>query len=151
MEIRRARAADAPTLTRLADAAKRYWRYPDALMLQWKDALTVSEDFIDTYPVYCAVDGDEVIGFYAFSGAGDTRELEHFWVAPDRMGAGVGTRLFAHALLTLRETGGRALRIASDPNAEGFYRRMGARRIGDEPSIPEGRTLPLLLFDLRAP
>jgi ribosomal protein S18 acetylase RimI-like enzyme len=144
VEIRRARAADAPALTRLAHAAKRYWRYPEELMLQWKDALTVSEDFIDAYPVHCAVDGDEIVGFYAFCGSGETRELEHFWVAPDRVAAGIGTRLFEHALLTLRGTGGRALRIASDPNAEGFYRRMGAKRIGDEPSVPEGRRLPLL-------
>jgi hypothetical protein len=41
------------------------------------------------------------------------------------------------------------LRIASDPFAEGFYRRMGARRVGVVPSTPRGRTLPLLLLDAR--
>lgn len=47
--------------------------------------------------------------------------------------------------------GARMLRISSDPNAEGFDRRMGARREGDVPSTLEGRRLPLLVFDLRAP
>ena len=151
VDFRPARPDDAAALTRIAHASKRYWRYPDDLMLQWKDALTVSEDFIDGYPVVCAVRGGEIVGFYALSGDGDTRELEHFWVAPDHVGEGIGTRMFEQLLLTLRDDGGHVLRIASDPNAEGFYRRMGARRDGDVPSIPEGRRLPLLVFDLRAP
>jgi hypothetical protein len=44
----------------------------------------------------------------------------------------------------LRAEGVERLRIASDPNALGFYEKMGARRIGDVPATPAGRTLPLL-------
>ncbi len=42
------------------------------------------------------------------------------------------------------------LSIQSDPHAEGFYLRLGARRTGEAPSqsIP-GRLLPMLEFDLR--
>ena len=58
--------------------------------------------------------------------------------------------MFEHAILTLRADGGTTLRIASDPFAEGFYEKMGARRVGDVPSTPEGRRLPLLVFELRA-
>ncbi|MBI2203469.1 MAG: GNAT family N-acetyltransferase [Candidatus Rokubacteria bacterium] len=151
VDFRPARPADAATLTRIAHASKRYWRYPEDLMLQWKDALTVSEDSMTESPVVCAVRGGQIVGFYALSGAGGTRELEHFWVAPDHIGDGIGTRMFEQVLVTLRDAGARMLRIASDPNAEGFYRRMGARREGDVPSTPEGRRLPLLVFDLRAP
>ena len=36
--------------------------------------------------------------------------------------------------------------------AEGFYLRMGARRIGEEASeVVDGRQLPILLIDLRRP
>jgi ribosomal protein S18 acetylase RimI-like enzyme len=149
VEIRPARPDDAPALTRVAHAAKRHWRYPEELILQWKDALTVSEDFIAGFPVFCAVVGAEIVGFYALSGDGPTREVEHFWVAPEHIGRGIGTRLFDHLLLTLREARVATVRIASDPHAEGFYRRMGARRVGEVPSVPEGRTLPLLVLDLR--
>ncbi len=45
-------------------------------------------------------------------------------------------------------SGGATLRIASDPNAEGFYLKMGARRVGETPSQPEGRALPLLLLEV---
>ena len=39
-----------------------------------------------------------------------------------------------------------ALSIESDPHAEGFYLRLGARRIGEVPSTLPGRVLPLLEF-----
>ena len=39
--------------------------------------------------------------------------------------------------------------IDSDPNAEGFYQHMGAVRIGEVSSKPEGRTLPQLVYELR--
>jgi len=118
--IRRAVAADAPALTRVAHAAKRYWRYPEAWIRLWRDALTVTARLVEHHPVFCAVDGARVRGFYALSGSSATRELEHFWVDPALIGRG------------------------SDPSAAGFYLRMGARRVGEWPSTPRGRSLPLL-------
>lgn len=35
-----------------------------------------------------------------------------------------------------------------DPHAEGFYLAMGARRVGDAPSTPRGRTLLLLVLEV---
>jgi hypothetical protein len=38
--------------------------------------------------------------------------------------------------------------ISADPNAERFYTRVGARRVGEVPSTPTGRTLPRLVLDV---
>jgi GNAT superfamily N-acetyltransferase len=149
--IRRAQPADAHALTRIAHAAKRHWGYPETLIELWTADLTVSGDFVDAHPVHCAVRGSDVLGFYALSGADEVFELEHLWVDPAHMGAGLGTLLFEHAIATVRSLGGSLLRIESDPNAEGFYRRMGAHRIGEVAARPPGRVLPLLVFDLGAP
>ncbi len=146
IRIRRARPADCGDLTRLAHAAKRYWRYPERIIRLWKLDLTVTPAFVVRQPVYCAVRGATVVGFYAFSGTRGVRELEHLWVDPQHIGSGVGRALFAHLLKRLRALGVSRLRIASDPNAEGFYRAMGARRVGEVASRPPGRRLPLLLF-----
>lgn len=146
--IRRARGADAEALTRIAYAAKRHWGYPDELMRLWTADLTVREEFVSGHPVYVAVRAASLVGFYALSRDGDRCELEHMWVDPPHMGSGIGTRLFDHATATARSLGGATLRIASDPNAEGFYRRMGARRVGEVASAPAGRMLPVLTFDL---
>ena len=102
--------------------------------------------FIVYHPVYCAVRGSSVVGFYALSDRSTAPELEHMWVRPKHIGSGVGRSLFAHLLEQLHAMGATRLRIASDPNAEGFYRRMGARRVGRVPSTPAGRYLPLLAF-----
>jgi len=118
-------------------------------MRLWKADLTVTPAYILDHPVYCAVYGSCVVGFYALSDRGTTRELEHMWVLPTRMGSGVGRALFAHLLEQLHATRTASVRIASDPNAEGFYRRMGARRVGRVPSRPAGRYLPVLAFRLR--
>ena len=149
--IRRALPAEARALTRIAHAAKRHWKYPEAWIRLWRDALSLTPQFVERHPVYCAVAGASVLGFYALSGAGATRELEHFWVAPQDMGHGVGARMFAHAVATLRADGARVLRIASDPYAEGFYLRMGAQRVGEWPSTPRGRTLPLFVLEVGHP
>jgi ribosomal protein S18 acetylase RimI-like enzyme len=148
IRIRRARRADADALTRLAHASKRHWRYPEQLIRLWRRDLTVAPDALVRLPAYCAVRGSRVVGFYAVSGGRGTRELDHLWVRPASIGSGVGRRLFAHLVRTMRARGASRLRIPSDPHAEGFYRRMGARRVGTIPSRPPGRRLPLLVLRL---
>jgi GNAT superfamily N-acetyltransferase len=147
--IRRARSTDAERLTAIAHAAKRHWRYPARWIRLWRDDLTVRPAFIRTHPVYCAVRDQDIVGFYALSGSGSEHELEHMWVDPDHMGKRIGSALFDHALATVRSRRGRRLTIAADPNAEGFYRSLGARRIGEVASRPAGRVLPLLRVELR--
>lgn len=144
VDIRPASPTDAPRLTAIAHAAKRHWGYSDELMALWDDDLTLSPQFIASHPVFCAVRDGEIIGFYALLRQGETCELEHMWVDPQHMGTGVGALLFEHAVHTVRSMGGSVLTIVSDPHAEGFYRRMGARRVGRAPSRIAGRYLPLM-------
>lgn len=146
--IRRARPSDAPALTRVAHAAKRHWKYPDGWIRLWRDALTVTPGFVARHAVCCAIRGASLAGFYALSGDGPVRELEHLWVLPAHIGRGVGAQLLAHAVAMLSADGVRVLRIASDPHAEGFYLAMGARRVGEVGSTPRGRTLPLLVIEV---
>ena len=149
LHVRRARRDDSARLTRLAHDAKRFWGYSEELIRLWRDDLTVTPRFIADHAVYCAVKDSRIVGFYALSGEHGARELEHMWVDPRHIGRGVGRLLFAHLLGRLRREGVTRLRIASDPNAEGFYRKLGARRLGSVPSQPAGRHLPLL--EIEAP
>jgi ribosomal protein S18 acetylase RimI-like enzyme len=144
IRIRRARASDLPELTRIAHAAKRHWNYSDELITLWRDDLTVTSDDLQDDLVFCAERDGTLAGFYSVSGDGPSREIEHMWVLPEHIGSGIGRALFEHMTAELRAAGVELLRIESDPNAVGFYERMGARRIGDVPATPAGRTLPLL-------
>lgn len=61
--------------------------------------------------------------------------------------------LFEHALRTAASLGAGVVGIEADPNAEGFYRRMGARRVDEIVYEIDGRerVLPLLAMYVQAP
>ncbi len=149
-EIRRATPGDAAALTRIAFAAKGHWGYPERWISRWSETLTITPDFVSRNEVYAAHDEGKPVGFYALVERGRTIELEHLWVLPERIGTGVGRALFDHAVHRAASLGAEAVKIEADPNAEGFYRRMGARRVGEEVYEIEGqkRVLPLLIVEV---
>jgi GNAT superfamily N-acetyltransferase len=149
-EIVRAAPDDAEILTRIAFAAKSYWGYPERWIEQWQEALTITPEFISDNEVHAVVFEEEMGGFYALVGRGREVELEHLWILPEHMGTGIGRELFDHAVRKAAALGATSLRIEADPNAEGFYRRMGARREGENVYEIEGhkRELPLMIVDI---
>ena len=146
--MRRCTAHDAPLLTRIAHASKASWGYPSEMLALWDVDLTLEPDFVERHDVWAAVAGDEAVGFYAVTGDRPGREIEHLWVAPGWMGHGVGRRMVEHLLERARAAGADEVRVVSDPHAAGFYMRMGARQVGEEPSVPAGRRLPVLVIPL---
>jgi GNAT superfamily N-acetyltransferase len=149
LSIRAALGEDAATLTGIAHDAKRHWGYPEHWIQHWQNDLTISSEFINDNQVYVAEREGEMVGFYALVVAKGKAELEHMWVAPKHIGTGVGKELFIHAMQTAAGDNISTIEISADPNAEGFYERMGARRVGGVTSEIEGQTrvLPRLTVD----
>ncbi len=149
MIIRRALTTEAEALTQIAQDAKRYWGYPEHWLKVWQDDLTILPDFVENNPVYVAEDEGNVLGFYALVLGGDKAQLDHLWVAPAHIGSGVGKELFIHAMQNAAGQNISEVEISSDPNAEGFYKKMGAHRIGEAVSEIDGqsRTLPRLTIN----
>jgi GNAT superfamily N-acetyltransferase len=86
-----------------------------------------------------------VVGFTTLDGQPPQGVLGMMFVEPAAIGQGVGRLLFEHTADAGRALGFTRLTIDADPNAEPFYRAMGAVPIGRVPSgaVP-GRTLPQL-------
>jgi GNAT superfamily N-acetyltransferase len=149
-EISRATSDQAELLTQIAFAAKRHWGYPERWIKLWAPILTVAPEFIEQYETYIAFLGDEPVGFCAISQEAEKASIEHLWVLPEHMGKGVGARLFKFMLSRCKELGTRVLGIESDPNAQGFYERMGAIKVGEIVGEVDGqpRILPLLEIKL---
>jgi GNAT superfamily N-acetyltransferase len=139
VEIRDATVDDCEALSALAFASKAHWGYDDAFMEACRDEVTIRPVDLERARLRVAV-ATEILGFHGIEGD----ELEWLFVAPAATGRGIGAALFADALDIARRAGIKTLRIDADPNASGFYERMGARRIGETPSasIP-GRVLPV--------
>ncbi|HJT65729.1 MAG TPA: GNAT family N-acetyltransferase [Pyrinomonadaceae bacterium] len=138
--IRLASTDEADLLTGIALEAKRYWGYPEHWIKHWEADLTISPEFIRDNHVYVAEAEGEVRGFYALCVSGERAELEHMWVTPASIGTGVGKELFLDAMERAAALDVRDVEIVADPNAAGFYERMGASRIGETDSPIDGLT-----------
>ena len=148
--IRRALPQESELLTRIAHASKRYWNYPDAWIQSWRAQLTITADFLAANDVYVLEDEKAVKGFYGLVARNSKIWLEHLWVLPEAMRQGIGRELFNHAMKIARKRGAVEVHIESEPNAEGFYLKMGARKSGEVASTIDGkpRSVPHLVFHL---
>lgn len=88
---------------------------------------------------------NEFGGFTAFAGvAGDM--LEMLFVAPGMRGKGFGRQLVNHVT---RHCGVRRVDVnEQNPQAAGFYERMGFRTAGRDATDPSGRPYPILHMEL---
>lgn len=153
MIIRPARGGEAEALTALCRRAKAHWGYDAQFMARSAAALTVSRALIESGRVLVAEDaGGGLLGLASLEPLEDNVwDLLHMFVEPKAIGTGAGRTLFASIAALARAQGATKLSILSDPNAEGFYLRLGARRVGEAPSDSiADRMLPLLEYDLSA-
>jgi GNAT superfamily N-acetyltransferase len=152
MMIRPARGDEVSILSDLAFGAKRAWGYQQEDLQHWRPQLTLSPSMLSSYVVNVAEVDGEVRGFYALRRSGERWHLEHLWIDPRHWRRGIGRTLMAHALDAAVAGGAEGLEVEADPNAEPFYRRIGARRVGSVPAPTRdapGRQLPLLWLDAR--
>lgn len=91
----------------------------------------------------------EPLGFYALGLEEGGLALDSLFVEPAWLGRGIGRALWRHALEAGRALGHASMRVVADPNAAGFYRRMGALAVGGEGSdFAPGRVLPVFRAEL---
>jgi len=149
LRVRPARADEAEILTDLSLRSKAFWGYDAGFLARCRAVMTVKARSIETYPHYVAELDGRIAGFYGFEPEAEGVGLDYLFVETNLVGRGVGRALWRHAVDTARGLGHPALIVVSDPNAEGFYLKMGCRRIGTRPSeLQSGRRLPLLRFVL---
>lgn len=147
--IRNARSGEAETLSGLALRSKAHWGYEAEFLEACRPELTLSAELIAAGDVFLLDDHGRALGFYTLARFKSDVELGHFFVEPSHIGRGVGRLLWEDAVQRAARRGYDRLLVQSDPNAEGFYLRMGAERIGQVPSgVIPGRSLPLMLFPL---
>ena len=150
ISIRPARRDEADTLTRIALAAKAHWGYPEHWMELWESQLTFSPAYFEENESWVAVIDRAPVGFYTLQEKDANAWLENLWVSPESIGKGVGKALFLHALELSRQKGFRILQLEADPNAAGFYEKMGMKRIGERRTEIEclPRVLPIMEIQL---
>lgn len=151
-DIRAAATEEAESLTALSMRSKAYWGYDPAFIAACADELRIdADDLSDPEQVWrVAESGDRLAGVYGLVPVDDEEvELAALFVEPGDIGSGIGRLLVDDATAFARARGFSKIVIQGDPNAEGFYLAIGARRAGERESgsIP-GRFLPLFEISL---
>lgn len=148
--IEKARPEHTGILTEIAISAKRHWNYPERWIELWIPSLTISPEYISKNKTWVAVPGLKPAGFYSLHQDSESLWLENLWVLPEFMGQGIGKQLFQHALVRGKLFGISSLKIEADPNAQSFYEKMGARKVGERHSQMDGepRILPIMEINL---
>lgn len=151
INIRKVEPEEADEMTRIALAAKAHWGYPERWLEIWAPQLTFSPEYFGENESWVAeVDGAPA-GFYTIQDRSGNAWIENLWVRPEFIGKGIGKRLFLHAVARSRLKGFLILQLEADPNARGFYEKMGMYKIGERKSEVEGqpRILPVMEIELR--
>jgi len=150
ISIRRVDPKEAAELTQIALAAKAHWGYPQRWMEIWTPQLTFNSEYFEENESWVAVIEDRPIAFYTLQDKEGNTWIEDLWVLPEYIGRGVGKQLFLDAISRARQKGYKTLQLEADPNAVGFYEKMGMHKIGERRGEVEGelRVLPLMEMDL---
>lgn len=138
---RRGRKNDLDVLNKLLAKSKKHWGYDPVFMRVFMENLRLSEDVFGNSTLVLFFVAEELAGFYSFSlGEEDVLELEHFYLHPEFIGKGWGRKLWGFCLKTAQKMGRKEFLIWSDPNANGFYEKMGCDFVRFEKSdMGEGR------------
>jgi ribosomal protein S18 acetylase RimI-like enzyme len=148
--IRRAIPADADSLTLIAISAKRHWNYPERWIEIWIPELAFTPDYCEENESWVSIDGNKSLAFYTLKDNDGIAWLENLWVLPEYIGRGVGKELFLHAIDLAGRRGYKTLQLDADPNAIGFYEKMGMKKVGERHSEVDGqaRILPIMEIEL---
>ena len=141
IRIREGRAGEFERLREIAVAAKAHWGYELAQVREWAATGAFDPDSLSARLVYVAERESEPIGWAALVPRGTVGWLEDLWVEPAWIGRGVGRMLFEHVAESARRLGARRLEWEVEPNARGFYERVGGAYVRDSDVSEWGRVL----------
>ncbi len=146
MKFRNATPHEAEYLIEIFCDSKRHWGYDDKLIELWRDDMSINEEYIrNNKVVVFSVDNVE-IGYFAMRLK--ERHLEDLFIRRNWIGKGYGRKAFEQIKKIMKDNNIDVLKFNTDPNATGFYERMGAIHIGEVESIPKGRFIPFFEFTL---
>ena len=148
VHVRPARPDEGEQLREIAIAAKGHWGYEPDVVRQWAAGGDFSEQGLREKHVFVGdVDG-RAVAWAALIARGEVVWLDDMWVEPEWIGKGVGSLLFRHAVERAAELGGKTMEWEAEPNAIGFYERVGGRYFRDSEPTEWGRVLPVMGVDL---
>jgi GNAT superfamily N-acetyltransferase len=139
----RASPEAAEELTALTLASKAHWGYDAEFMNLARASLTVTAEYLEANECWVAEVDCAMVGWFSLVPVPDGLLLDNFFLLPAHIGSGLGRLMWDEAVRRAGAAGAGRLTLEADPNAAGFYERMGARRTGSVTAPDTGRELPI--------
>jgi GNAT superfamily N-acetyltransferase len=146
--IRAARPDEGPRLREIAIASKSRWGYEESQVRTWAEQGDFSAEGLAAKHFLVAEAGGRAVGFASLIPRGELCVLDDLWLEPDWMGRGLGSKLFEACADRAGQLGAKRLEWEAEPNAVGFYEKMGARYLRDSEPTQFGRVIPVMGLDL---
>jgi GNAT superfamily N-acetyltransferase len=142
--LRAAEPDDYERVRELTFESKAHWGYDRDFVRRWAEGLSFDGE---QERWVAEVDGEIVAWAALVPPAEGVAVLDDLWVDPPAMGHGFGSRLFRLAADRARELGAERLEWGAEPNAVGFYEKLGGRKLRNH--VTEwGRVAPWMGLDL---
>jgi GNAT superfamily N-acetyltransferase len=146
--IRSARADEGPRLKEIAIAAKGFWGYEPDQVRSWADQGDFTPERLQELILFVAESDGRAIGWASLIPKDEVGWLDDLWIDPDWIGKGVGSLLFRRAADHAKTMGARRLEWEAEPNAIGFYEKMGGTYVRQSEQTEWGRTLSVMGVEL---
>ncbi len=126
------------------------WGYSPKQIEGAVEALEITEEFLGKSICYVAELNDLIKGFFCIepNQIGELSEAK-FYIEPDSMRLGLGTILWNKVIYELKNEEVKYFKFLIDPNAQGFYEKLGAVKVAEQPSdIIEGYMIPIMKYTI---
>ncbi len=150
LSIRKANDPDISAINQVLRLSKGYWGYDEIFMDAFMEQFALNEKYLQDNTVYVMQKNEDIVGFFSFVfHEDDSLELDLFFISPEYIGKGYGRQLWKSCCSIACELGVEAFILWADPNAEGFYTKMGCKKIGvKKSSFLPNRYPPIMQFTL---
>lgn len=148
LRVRPADPHEGERLREIAIASKSYWGYDIDRVRDWAAMGDFSPEGLGKKETYVAEVDGRAAGWVALIPKGDVCWLDDLWVAPEWIGTGIGSRLFRHAAECGRRLGASRMEWEAEPNALGFYEKMGGSYLRESAPSVWGRPITVMGVDL---
>jgi GNAT superfamily N-acetyltransferase len=147
--IRLARQSEIEKLESLMRRSLSVWDYSEEALNTLMDNLRITNKMLGKSIVYVVELKNEIKGFWCVEPIEELAEAR-FYIEPTSIKTGIGTLLWQKMLEDLHDRELNYFTFVSDANAQGFYEKKGAIKIGTQPSVLIGdKDVPIMRYYLK--
>jgi N-acetylglutamate synthase-like GNAT family acetyltransferase len=148
MKLRKASADEVEALNQFIRLSKGVWGYSDDFLDEFIERWGLTKETLEKKSVKILEMDGEIHGVFSFGPNKKKKiELDLFFVNPKFIKTGIGRKMWNFIDEYARANKWKGFELISDPNAEEFFQRMGAKTVSTVESFP-GRFVPVMKYEL---